>query len=79
MAGRVDRRHELRAVGYEPEHVMLRYPAHTRAIQVVTIEMLIHIESDVAVLYLFEHVPLEEIAHRARGVTMIIQPARKHP
>src|SRR5215470_16496036 len=78
MALHVDRRHELLTVGDEPEHVMLRYPAHARPIQVVAVKVLIDIEGDVAVFDLFKHVPLEEIANRARGMTMIIQPAREH-
>ena len=61
MARHVGRRHELLTVGDEPEHVMLRYPAHARPIQVVTVEVLIDIEGDVAMLDLFKHMPLEEM------------------
>src|SRR5215831_20279386 len=49
MALHVDRRHELLTVGDEPEHVMLRNPAHARPIQVVTEEVFIDIEGDIAV------------------------------
>jgi len=77
VAGYVGRRHESRAIANEPEHVMLRYPAHARPIEVVTIEVLINIESNVTVFNFFKHVPLEEITGFARGAAMIIQPARE--
>src|ERR1700739_3247710 len=77
MAGQIGRRHELRGVGYESEHVMLRHPAHALPMKVVTIEMLIDVERDVAVLDLFKHVPFEEIADWTRSETMVIQPARE--
>jgi hypothetical protein len=38
--------------------------------------VLVHVERDVAMLDLLRHVPLEEIAERAWGPTMVVPPAR---
>jgi hypothetical protein len=50
IATNVERRHQLRAIGDEAEHVLLRDPAHTPPLEVATIEMLVDIERYVAVL-----------------------------